>query len=132
MRALATVLALLISTTAFAQTPPADNGRALFFTYCTSCHGADARGGGPLADLLRSRPSNLTEYAVRNRGIFPAERLQRIIEGKDQSVRSHGSFEMPVWGDAFRKREGLNEEGVRARIEAIVRYLSSIQERRAN
>ena len=132
MRALSTVLALLISTTAFGQTPQADNGRALFFTYCATCHGADARGGGPLADMLRSQPPSLTEFAVRNLGVFPLERLHRIIDGKDQSVRGHGSFEMPVWGDAFRKREGLTDEGVRARIEAIVRYLATIQERRAH
>jgi len=82
--------------------------------------------------MLRSQPSNLTQFAVRNGGVFPAERLQRIIDGKDQNVRAHGSFEMPVWGDAFRQREGLTDEGVRARIEAIVRYLAGIQERRAH
>jgi mono/diheme cytochrome c family protein len=132
MRALLTVFALLLSATAFAQTPQPDHGRALFFTYCASCHGADARGVGPLADVLRSQPPSLTEFAIRNHGVFPAERLQRIIDGKDQSVRAHGSFEMPVWGDAFRQREGLTVEGVRARIEAIVRYLAGIQERRAH
>jgi mono/diheme cytochrome c family protein len=113
------------------QTPQPD-GQALFFTYCASCHGADARGGGPLADMLRTRPSNLTQFAVKNGGVFPAERLYRIIDGKDQSVRGHGSFEMPVWGDAFRQREGLSDERVRARIEAIVRFLSTIQERLAH
>lgn len=114
------------------ETAQGDTGRALFFTYCASCHGADARGGGPLADLLRTQPSSLTQFAVRNGGVFPAERLHRIIEGRDQSVRSHGSFEMPVWGDAFRKRDGLSDEGVRARIDAIVRYLNTIQERLAH
>ena len=113
-------------------TPQSDDGRALFFTYCASCHGADAHGGGPLADVLRTQPSSLTKFAVKNGGVFPAERVHRIIEGKDQSVRAHGSFEMPVWGDAFRKREGLSDEGVRARIDAIVRYLSTIQERLAH
>jgi mono/diheme cytochrome c family protein len=114
------------------QTPPGDDGRALFFTYCASCHGSDARGGGPLAEMLRTRPSNLTQFAVKNGGVFPAEHLHRIIDGRDQSVRGHGSFEMPVWGDAFRKREGLGDEGVRARIEAVVRYLNTIQERQAH
>ena len=120
------------SATAAGQTPQADNGGALFFSYCASCHGADARGRGPLADMLRAQPSNLTQFSVRNGGVFPAERLHRIIDGKDQTVRSHGSFEMPIWGDAFRTREGLSDEAVRARIDAIVRYLSSIQERLAH
>src|SRR6185436_6682940 len=132
MRALLTVLALLSAGTAFAQTPQTADGRALFLTYCASCHGRDAHGGGPVAEALRSRPPSLTEFAVKNRGVFPAERIHRIIDGSDQSVRAHGSFEMPVWGDAFRKREGLSDELVRARIEAIVRFLGSIQERLAH
>jgi len=109
-----------------------ENGRALFLTYCASCHGADARGGGPVADLLRARPPSLTQFAVRNHGVFPAERLHRIIGAEDGSLRAHGSFEMPVWGDAFRTREGLNDEAVRGRIEAIVHFLSTIQERLAH
>jgi hypothetical protein len=37
---------------------------------------------------------------------------------------------MPVWGDAFRsERGGLNAEAVKARIDAIVRYLEAIQQR---
>jgi mono/diheme cytochrome c family protein len=132
MRALLTVLALLSAGTAFAQNAQPDDGRALFLTYCASCHGKDARGDGPVAEVLRSRPPSLTEFAVKNRGVFPAERIHRIIDGKDQSVRAHGSFEMPVWGDAFRKREGLSDDLVQARIDAIVRFLGSIQERRAH
>lgn len=132
MRALFTVLALLSAGTAFAQTPQSDDGRALFLTYCASCHGKDAHGAGPVADALRSRPPSLTEFAVKNRGVFPVERIHRIIDGQDQSVRAHGSFEMPVWGDAFRKREGLSDEAVRSRIDAIVRFLASIQERLAH
>jgi mono/diheme cytochrome c family protein len=109
-----------------------ETGRGLFLTNCASCHGADGRGAGPVTDSLRVRPPSLTEFAVRNHGVFPEERLHRIIDGKDQTVRAHGSFEMPVWGDAFRKREGLSDDAVRARIEAIVRYLSTIQERQAH
>ena len=54
-------------------------------------------------------------------------KLQRIVDGRD--VRAHGNTEMPVWGDAFRRSEGLTEQAVAARIAAIVRYLESIQER---
>jgi len=38
-------------------------------------------------------------------------------------------MEMPVWGNAFTRHEGLSEAVARARIAAIVRYLASIQER---
>jgi hypothetical protein len=73
-------------------------------------------------------PPSLTSFAVRNGGVFPSERLKRIIDGRD--VPAHGNSEMPVWGDAFRRtREGLSGDAATARIEAIVRYLETIQER---
>jgi mono/diheme cytochrome c family protein len=103
-------------------------GAALFRTHCASCHGTDARGAGPLTSELRRLPPSLTSFAVRNGGLFPSERVRRIIDGRD--VPAHGNVEMPVWGDAFRRtREGLSEDAVRARIEAIVKYLEAIQER---
>ena len=81
----------------------------------------------PTTQLPRLPPS-LTSFAVRNGGVFPSERVRRIIDGRD--VAAHGSFEMPVWGDAFKRtREGLSEAASAARIDAIVRYLDSIQER---
>lgn len=104
-----------------------EEGRRLFMTYCASCHGTAARGDGPVADTLSTRPADLTELAKG--GPFVADRIQRIIDGRDRYIKAHGSLEMPVWGDAFRRREGLSEEGVKARIEAIVRYLRSIQRR---
>jgi len=105
-----------------------ESGATLFRTYCAACHGADARGAGPVADQLRRLPPSLTSFAVRNGGVFPGERLKRIIDGRD--IPAHGTSEMPIWGDAFRRtREGLNAEATAARIDAIVRYLETIQER---
>jgi mono/diheme cytochrome c family protein len=107
---------------------PSESGAALFRTYCASCHGTDARGAGPVSSQLRRLPPSLTSFAVRNSGVFPSERVRRIIDGRD--IPAHGTFEMPVWGDAFRRtREGLSEAAAAARIDAIVRYLDSIQER---
>jgi mono/diheme cytochrome c family protein len=107
---------------------PGESGAALFRTYCASCHGTDARGAGPITSQLRRLPPSLTSFAVRNGGVFPSERVRRIIDGRD--IPAHGTFEMPVWGDAFKRtREGLSEQAAAARIDAIVRYLDSIQER---
>jgi hypothetical protein len=67
---------------------------------------------------------------MRNGGVFPLERVTRLVDGG--GVPAHGSLEMPVWGDAFRAgRGGLSADEVKARIEAIVRFLQSIQERPA-
>lgn len=104
------------------------SGDALFRTYCASCHGTDARGAGPVSDQLRRLPPSLTSFAARNGGVFPSERVRRIIDGRD--IPAHGTTEMPVWGDAFRRtRESLTDEAAKARIDAIVRYLEAIQER---
>ena len=110
-----------------AETLEAENGRALFVTYCASCHGSSGHGDGPAAAGLRVKPADLSQFAKKNGGRFPMEKTRRIIDGRE--VGPHGTFEMPVWGDAFVKREGLSEEAARARIDALVRYLDSIQER---
>jgi mono/diheme cytochrome c family protein len=121
-------LVAYLETIQVAPTGPTSAGAGLFRTYCASCHGSDARGGGALADQMRKIPPDLTTFAARNGGVFPSERVRRIIDGRD--VASHGDREMPVWGDAFtRTRGGLGEAAVKERIDAIVRYLDAIQER---
>ena len=105
-----------------------DAGSQLFRTYCASCHGTDARGSGPVAEHLRHVPPDLTQYARRNGGVFPSQRLTEIVDGRH--VPSHGEREMPVWGDAFRAVPGgTSPATVRSRIDAVIRYLEGIQER---
>jgi mono/diheme cytochrome c family protein len=114
-------------TTAGPRLAPPD-GRALFLEHCASCHGTTARGDGPVASSLRDFPGDLTQFAKRNGGVFPSARVLRIIEGRD--VGAHGSGEMPVWGHVFRRMPSDTSDGsATERIEAIVRYLESIQER---
>src|ERR1700674_130229 len=74
------------------------SGEALYLTYCASCHGRSGRGDGPVADLLRVRPANLTRFTTQNGGVFPTAKLQRVIDGRD--VGSNGNPDMPVWGEA--------------------------------
>jgi mono/diheme cytochrome c family protein len=113
------------------QAPPdLSDGRTLFNTYCASCHGTSATGSGPLAPALRHVPPDLTGLALANGGVFPSDRLRRIVDGRE--VQSHGNREMPVWGDAFKSiRGGYTEDAVQARIAAILKYLETIQRRRA-
>jgi mono/diheme cytochrome c family protein len=102
-------------------------GDAVFRTYCGSCHGKSAKGDGPLADSLRFRPPDLTLIAKRNGGKFDVDKVHRIIDGRE-GVKGHGGTDMPVWGDAFKRSgEGYSEMSVKARIEAIVDYLNSVQ-----
>jgi mono/diheme cytochrome c family protein len=103
---------------------PVDGAR-LFRAYCAPCHGATGRGDGVMAGQLRRVPPSLTTFSVRNGGLFPAERLRRVIDGT--GVPSHGDRDMPVWGAVFRRGSGDAE----ARIAAVVQYLQEIQERPA-
>ena len=84
----------------------------------------------PAAEALRRRPADLTQFTKQNGGVFNDALLHRVIDGR--TVKAHGSMEMPVWGDAFKWRHGLPEEAIKARIEAIVRYVDSMQERGAD
>lgn len=68
-------------------------GAALFAQNCTSCHGADARGGvGP----------DLTTISARNGGTFPRDRVRAQIDG----LSRHGDPDavMPEFG-----AEGLGD-----------------------
>jgi mono/diheme cytochrome c family protein len=109
---------------------PAADGRELFRTYCASCHGASGVGNGPAAAAMRRRPADLTGLALANNGVFPSERMRRIIDGRE--IEAHGDRDMPVWGDAFKSMPGgRSDEAVRARIAAILQYLASIQRQHA-
>ena len=111
------------ATPASAQGRTVVSGIDTFSSYCSSCHGRSATGDGPLAQQMRIRPANLTEIAKRNGGVFPAEMVERIIDGRNP-VKGHGGGDMPVWGDAFEKIPG---EAASEKIQALVRYLESIQ-----
>ena len=118
-------------TTAQTGTADANEGRQLFATYCATCHGTNGGGNGPVAPWMRHRPPDITGMALANGGVFPEERMRRIIDGRE--VESHGTREMPVWGDAFKTVPGgeRSEQAVQRRIAAVVQYLASIQKRRA-
>jgi len=106
-------------------------GNELFKTYCAACHGQSAKGDGPLAQSLRVRPPDLTLIGKRMGGTFPADKVRRIIDGRNP-VKGHGGPDMPIWGDAFKSsRQGYSEEAVKARIDALVEYLAEIQEKPA-
>jgi len=109
------------------KVPATVSGSVSFRTYCATCHGADARGDGPMTDNLRVRPPDLTLIARRNEGRFPADNVRRIIDGRSP-LKGHGGPEMPVWGDAFRSSsDAYSEARVAEKINALVEYLKSIQ-----
>lgn len=105
-----------------------EEGRRGFLTYCASCHGAAARGDGPVARDLRVHPADLTGLAKANGGTFPYDRVYRAVDGRTL-VHGHGTSEMPVWGLNFqdRGRDADQAAAVRERIRDLLAYLRSIQ-----
>ena len=101
-------------------------GRDSFELYCASCHGADGRGGGPVAGALRTRPADLTTLAQRSGGKFSREQVAAFIEGTSRRVPAHGSTDMPVWGTTFRGLE-TSDARVRVRLANLVAYVESLQ-----
>jgi mono/diheme cytochrome c family protein len=107
------------------KAPSAVDGKAMFDTYCTSCHGREAKGDGPAAAALKKPPADLTHISARNNGTFPVEKIRRFIDGRE-NVAGHGSREMPVWGGLFIGVDRDSDMG-KIRIANLTEYLRSIQ-----
>ncbi len=101
-----------------------DFGKMAYEDSCAACHGKDGKGNGPLAQELKTKPTNLTVIAKNNHGVFPVDAVYSAIDGR-KSISAHGTREMPVWGQAFLSFGP--EYIVRNRIMAIIDYLNRIQ-----
>ncbi len=100
-------------------------GQDLFREYCAVCHGSDAKGTGPAAAALKVKPADLTQISRKNGGKYPEIRVQRVIHGEDE-LMSHGSRDMPVWGQIFRQMNSNQDQGA-VRIYNLVKYIEQIQ-----
>ena len=113
------------------QQPPtgSEAGRMIFSSICVSCHGKDARGGGPVAASLKTKPANLRLIARRRNGAFPHDEIGQYIDGRKAPL-AHGTREMPVWGDtlATAAPEPEREQRRKLHIEEVVAYLKTLQE----
>jgi mono/diheme cytochrome c family protein len=122
-----------IAPTGFAQDKDIiEAGKREFQRTCATCHGVDAKGGGPAAKTLNVKPADLTQLRKQHGGVFLFWRVYEKINGKDEApIRGHGAREMPIWGERFRieGRAGSEQQmSVRGRILSLVHYLESIQE----
>ena len=133
---LALTITLSLSTVAIAQTPKTDLGKKEYDLQCSICHGADAKGNGFLGATLKVVPPDLTVLTRKNGGVFPAERVSGVIDGRVQ-IASHGSPEMPIWGTRYAVNAAEHffdvpydqEAYVRAHLLLLIDYLSRIQQK---
>jgi len=93
--------------------------------YCGVCHGTQGKGDGPAAAALKKAPADLTTIAKRHDGKFSPIDVERVITGVD-TMNSHGTRDMPIWGPVFRSL-APNNETMKLRIANLVDYVKSIQ-----
>lgn len=138
MRTLMLAAAAAIIPVLAGAAEPMSVGQREFMGNCASCHGADGKGNGPLAELLTVALPDLTQLQKNNDGVFPFEYLYRVIDGRE-FVGAHGTRDMPIWGNEYNEAavEKYNqilgsvhpELFVSGRILSLTVYIQSIQER---
>jgi Cytochrome c len=89
--------AMLMAAVVCAWPQQADKGQTAYMDNCAGCHGADAKGAGPLSAKLKTKPTDLTLLAKRNHGSFDTAAVYQMIDGRDKRP-SHRVAEMPIWG----------------------------------
>ncbi len=126
------VLSLVIISPASAQEPDVTDGRDLFEVYCWQCHGIDASGNGPMAEMFAIETPDLTLLSKRNAGVFPTSAVAMQIDGRSPML-AHGG-EMPIFGPLFEsgKHVALSQSTGQPLMTGlplanIVVYLQSIQ-----
>jgi mono/diheme cytochrome c family protein len=106
---------------------PADyvpSGAQIFKQYCAACHGADAKGRGPVRNALKVPAPDLTTLAKRHGGKFPYEYVTGVLRFAP-GVPSHGSGSMPMWGPLFAYY--YNQASADHRIRNLCDYLATLQ-----
>ena len=104
-----------------------DSGKAFYLQYCSSCHGQEGRGNGPVARYLNVKVPDLTLIKEKNKGIYPTDKIMSVIDGR-RIVRAHGEREMPVWGEIFKSEQKKYPERtglLKAKI--IAEYVATLQ-----
>lgn len=106
------------------------SGQAPFDQYCASCHGKAADGQGPMAEQLKTKPADLRKLHVEFGSPLAKPRLREVIDGRDMP-RSHGTSDMPVWGEKLLASVPPTPDGKeffkRGTIFVIIDYLETLQ-----
>jgi mono/diheme cytochrome c family protein len=104
--------ALLLAGTDLTWAQNQSEGKKLYLSYCSSCHGDNGKGDGPAAQSLPVKPANHTAGAVMNQ--LTDKFLMEIISKGGSAVGK--SPMMPAWGGQFKENQ----------LRDIVAYVRSI------
>jgi mono/diheme cytochrome c family protein len=120
------IAAMILGFSTRALSQRIDVGKTEYQSSCAACHGINAKGDGPLSKELKTRPADLTVLAKNNNGVFPYDMVYQMIDGRNTTVGSHGTREMPIWGYRFGPPQAFRFKN---RILAVIDYLKRIQEK---
>ena len=91
------IILLVIGTVAArAQDYSRYSGAQLYSRFCASCHGDKGHGDGVVAASFSIMVPDLTRIAKRQGGIYPAEKVRQIIDGR--TALMHYRLFMPLRG----------------------------------
>ena len=94
-------LALSMTGLGSATAQNQEEGKKIYVTYCTACHGEKGKGDGLAAQSLPVRPADHTSGAVMN----PlTDKFLVDIISKGGSAVGKSSF-MPAWGSSFNEKQ---------------------------
>ena len=138
VKAMSVLLALGLMTFSVASraADPVDLGKQEYVNNCAVCHGLLGKGDGPYASVINTRTGDLTRLSSGNGGVFPVSRVYGTLDGTRMS-KGHGTTAMPIWGNIYKVKAAEyymdipydQEAFVRARILALIDYLSRLQEK---
>lgn len=86
----------LLTLPALAEEHAMDPGEIVFLQSCATCHGPEARGDGPMSEMLTVPVADLTQIAARNNGVFDRVTTIYIVDGR-AGLAAHGG-PMPMFG----------------------------------
>jgi len=133
-QAATTFLVLIVTLALSARSAAAQPGKKDYETYCAECHGSDGKGNGPSASVIPMTPPppNLTQLAKKNGGKFPFDEVVDTIDGR-KNIPSHERIQMPFLGTTLQKPgeefTPQSDAEVKRRIEAMARYVESLQQK---
>jgi mono/diheme cytochrome c family protein len=123
------ILGLVFMGQSKAYAADANQGKEMYMQYCSSCHGPDGKGSGPVSAFLKVKVPDLTLLKKNNKGVYPVDQVILAIDGR-RKLRPHGDPKMPVWGVIFReevKDPKSAEVTVGSREKAIAEYVATLQ-----
>lgn len=77
------------------------NGKRLYLTYSSGCHGSTGKGDGPAAKMLPVKPPDHTQQTVMTR--LTDRYFFQVISGGGKRVGK--SSQMPGWGAVLKEEE---------------------------